>query len=222
MKIEKLPYTEEVKKQAATLYSPERAEKIALYLATGKFQKVETDWIARAEDVLGYKTVHYEMTADEASISRADNGDSYIDYVISSGSKDGHGTIMSPMFRNAMVDQINEEGLVGRIDGDEKHELFDELQKKGLSPEEIEEELQKAKSGIKAVGASLSGDKVIAKIRVAKDKLADVLKYKGASIEARTPSNAFREGVVTQGRLTGFVLTNSPSNPDSYRVGISG
>ena len=221
MKIEELPYTEKVKEEASKLYSTERAEKIALYLATSKFQKVETDWIARAEDVLGYKTVHYEMVADEASISRADDGDSYIDYVISSGSKDGHGTIMSPLFRTAMVDQINNEGLVGRVD-DEKHQLFNELQTKGLSPEEIEEELQKSQSGIKAVSARLLGDKVIAKIKVAADKLADVLKYKGASIEARTPTNAFREGVVTQGRLTGFVLTNSPSNPDSFRVGISG
>lgn len=208
-------YYDKVHNEALKHYDSNRANKIALSMTKNKFTKVENTYIARAEDFSDVTVVTYEFTKDSVNISRDADGNTFYDYILSSGARDGHGTTMGPMFLNSMVDQINNEGLVGRVE--DSHGRYHELLAKGLSDEEIEEILSK-ETGIKAVSAKLVDGKVVAKVKVSKEVLPEVDKYVGASIEATLPSEAIREGVVTQGRLQGFILTNTPSNPESVRV----
>ena len=202
-------------KTAKAKYGEERAGKIAWAAIKKKFKKVGEKWVAKSSDFKIYETVRYEFTADEASVSKSADGYSIIDYVLASGSLDGHNQKFGPMALSSMVELINEGGVVGRIDNDENHAMWEALAKKGLSPEEIEEELQKLDTGIKAIKARLDGDKVIAKVRVKNDLVDKVLGMNGASVEARFPSVALKEGVIAQARLQGFVFTPKPANADT-------
>ncbi len=190
---------------AVPKYDEERANKIALVNARNELQKPQV------------QTFTYDFVADTASVSKGADGYSYVDYALSSNSLDAHGTKFDDFALTNMVDQINNEGLVGTLD-DNVHKEWNELKAKGYSPEEIEEILQKRDTGIKAVSARILGNKVVARLRVAADKIKEVLKYKGASVEARVPVTAVVGNTFKQARLQGFVLTNTPSNPDAYRV----
>jgi len=206
-------------KAARNKYSDSRAAKIAWAAVKKKFKKVEGKWVARSSDFEVITTVHYEFQADEASISRSEDGFSYVDYVLLTDGFHRDGIRFGPMAINSLIDQINEEGLVGRVDGD--HSEWKRLVAK-MSPEEIEAYLQSQDTGIKAVKAVKKKGKIVAKIKVKQDMVDKVLSMKGASVEARFPSSSFREGVVTQARYQGFVFTPKPADPKALRVGISG
>lgn len=208
-------------KAAKSKYSESRAAKIAWSAVKKKFKKVEDKWVARASDLNIVTTVRYEFSADEASVSRSDDGYSYVDYILLTSGVHRDGIRFGPMAYNSLIDQINNEGLVGRVD-DGLHEEWNSLIKRGMSPEEIEEYLQSQDTGIRAVKAFNKDGKIIARIKVRQDLVDKVLSYRGASVEARFPAQSFRENVVTQARYQGFVFTPTPADPGAVRVGMNG
>lgn len=198
-------------------YGEERAGKIAWAAVKKRFKKVEDKWVAKFIVPQEYTSVKYVFAADSDAVSKSDDGFFYRDYVLSSNGVDKHGQSFSDFALKRMVDQINEEQVVGRYEGD-KHVLWKQLSEKGLSPQEIEEELQKIDTGIKAVAARYENGKVVARIRFAPEVYEQVKDLKGASVEARLPSSSYRAGVFHQARLQGFVLTNQPANPDAIAL----
>lgn len=201
-------------------YSESKAAKIAWAAVKKKFKKVEDKWVARSADFDIITTVHYEFKADEASISRSEDGFTYVDYVLLSDGIHSDGIRFGPMAINSLIDQINNEGLVGRVDG--THGEWKQMIARGMTPEEVEQYLQSLDTGIKAVKAINKDGKIVAKIKVRQDMVDKVLGMRGASVEARFPSGSFREGIVNQARYQGFVFTPTPADPKALRVGISG
>lgn len=214
---------EKVYATAKSKYGETRASQIAWEAVKKKFKKVEDKWVARSEDFEVFTTVRYEFVADEATLSRSEDSEySFVDYVLLSNDYHSDGIKFGPMAYNSLIDQINNEGLVGRIDDDDKHEMWKSLIKQGKSPEEIEEILQSMNTGIKAISAKNINGKVTARIQVRNDLVDKVMQYKGASVEARFPSESFRNKIVTQARYQGFVFTPTPADPKALRVGLNG
>ena len=151
--------------EAKAKYGESRANKIAWSTIKSKFNKVNETWVAKSSDFNTYEVVRYEFVADEASVSKDSEGFSTIDYILASGKFDGHNQQFGQLALTSMVTQINEEGLVGRLETDGRHELWKQLAKEDLTPEEIEERLQSLDTGIKAISARLDGNKVVAKVK---------------------------------------------------------
>ena len=161
--------------------------------------------------------ITFNFIADTASISKSSDGYSYVDYALSSNSLDAQGTKFGNFALTNMVDQINSEGLVGALD-DNVHEEWNRLKAQGYSPAEIEAILQSRETGIRAISAFIDKNKVVARLKVKSSLMSEVMKYKGASVEARVPLDAVSGNTFKQARLQGFILTNHPSNPDAYRI----
>lgn len=185
--------------KASMSYTSERANKIALTVVRDSLS-----------------TVKFDFVADTASISKDENGYSYVDYGLSSNRLDAHGTKFDNFALTNMVDQINKEGLVGDVDED-VHSEWNKLKAQGYTPAQIEEILQSRDTGIKAISARIDKNKVVARLRVRSDLMSKVMQYKGASVEARVPYEAVQGNTFKQARLQSFILTNTPSNPDAYR-----
>lgn len=198
-------------KAAKAQYGEERAAKIAWGVVKKKFKKIETTWIARFKNTPDYVTTTYIMEATNDSVARSIDGMIYRDFVLTSN-KD-----FSDFALKRITEQINEEGVVGRVDT--VHDLYHKLHRdKTLSEDEIEEELQKVNSGVKAIKALYKDGKVVTTIQMTPEAYAKAKDYNGASIEARMPKASLRDGVYNQARLTGFVLTDTPDNPDAVAV----
>ena len=192
-------------------YGEKRAAKIAWTAIKDRFKKVNGKWVARSSDFEMIDTVHYVFEQDETTVTKSEDGYTVTDYILSGNNKDTTGYAFGDFALKSIASQINESGIVGRLNED-KHERLKQLQKQGLSPEEIEEELNKD-TGIKAISAKYENGKLIAKVKIREDLVDEALKYKGVSIEARLPKESIREKTYTQARATGFVFTNNPANP---------
>lgn len=199
---------------AKTSYGNEQASRIAWSNVKSKFKQVDNRWVARTEDLLGFTTSKYIFNADEASIARSDDFTT-VNYVLAT-SKNIGGVSLSPIALKRMAEQINLEGLKGRIDSNNKHGLLDELRKNNEEDDEddIEEKLQGVDSGITADSAYVKGDKLIARIKLAKG----IKPAKAVSIEARFPVDSVRAGVTDQARAMGFVFTDEPADSDAVQV----
>lgn len=199
-------------------YGDKKSFRIAWAAVRNSYKKVEGKWVAKDSLSSSYDYVYYSLEQDAYNVSKAEDGFTYMDYVLTSNAVDGDGYKFDGLSFSSMIDQINNDGLVGRVDDDGRHKEFHKMQRKGLKANEIEELSSEFDSGIKAVSARMEGTKLIARIQVRNDLLEKVKNVKGASVEARIPKDAIRGNTYNQARLTGFVLTNSPANPDSWRV----
>lgn len=199
-------------KQAINDKPEDKKNKIAWEITKSKFKKVENSWVAKSSDFDLLTTVHYQFAPNEVSIMKSDDGYSTIDYVLSGNNVDNDNQSFDDFALKCMTTQINEEGLVGRL-GEDFHEFYKQLIREGKTPDEIEEILQSQETGIKAINAKYENGRMIAKLQVKNDLLGKVLKYKGASIEARIPSESIVGGKFKQARAVGFVFTDKPANP---------
>lgn len=193
------------------------ASRIAWAATKKRFKKVENKWVARDSDFETYTTVAYTFNPEEATISRSDDGHTYVNYVLGTTKSIG-GVSFSQVALKRMAEQINVEKLKGRIDQNKRHALYQSLINRGLSPDEIEEELQRMESGIEAVNASVINNKLVAKLKIHNSVYPQVSAFKGASIEARYPSESLRLGVTDQARLMGFVFTDDPADEDAIET----
>jgi len=208
---------ESVYSAAKEKYGEKRAAKIAWIAVKKKFKKVNNKWVAKTSDFESFTTIHYEFVADKATVTKSDDGYTYIDYVLSTNEWDAHNQRFGALALKSFADTINLEGVVGPIE--DQHYLMNELKSRGLTPEEIEEYMNGMNTGIKAVKAVYDPKgKVIATIQVRNDLVSEVLKYKGASVEARFPLESYRAGEITQAKLSSFILTNNPANPSALSV----
>ena len=201
-------------KAAEKQYGEERAAKIAWASVKKKFKKVGDKWVARTDELIQYRTVRYKFQPDEVSVSRGENGGVTMTYVLGTDKSIG-GVSFSKIALKRMAEQINSEGVTGRIDT--KHDLYKKLLET-MSPEEAEEELQKIMSGLKAVRAEVKDNKLVANVKMSDEVFEKAKGFKAASLEARFPEESLRAGVTDQARLMGFVLTDSPADEDAVRV----
>lgn len=188
-----------------------KASKVAWNCVKNNVHKEGDLWVARIKGSKDFERATFVFKAHEDSVTRSSDGFVYRDYVLTS-KKD----VFSDFAFKRMAEQINEQGLKGRVDN---HKLYHYLKEKlKLSEDEIEEELQKIDSGIEAVKASYDGDKIIATIKMTSEVFEKAKDLNAASIEARMPFASLKEGVYNQARLMGFVLTDSPMNPDAVAI----
>lgn len=199
-------------------YGESKARRIAWAAVKESYKKVEGEWVLKSLGSQSFDYVYYKLNPEALNVSKSEDGYTYMDYVLTSDAVDADGKRFGGLSFASMIDQINENGLVGRVDGDGRHKEFYRMLRSGLSPSEIEKLSSEFDSGIKAVSARLEGNKLIARIQVRNDILDKVKDVKGASIEARIPTDAVKGNTYNQARLTGFVLTNAPANPDSWRL----
>jgi hypothetical protein len=199
---------------AKNTHNEEQASRIAWVNVRSKFNKVSENWVARTDDLLGFSTSKFIFNADEATIARSDNFTT-VNYVLATSKSIG-GVSLSPIALKRMAEQINLEGLKGRKDSDGKHGLLDKLRHddEDDDEEDIEHKLQSVDSGITADSAYVKDDKLIARVKFANG----VTPAKAVSIEARFPTECLRAGVTDQARAMGFVLTDSPADPDAVAV----
>lgn len=195
-------------KAAKKKYGEERAAKIAWAAVKKKFKKVDNKWVARFPNTPDYITTHYTFSAEQDSVARTEGGFVYRDYVLTSN-KD----VFTDFAFKRMVDQINSEGLKGRID---RHEAFHKAKHKGL--DEAEEELEAIDQGIEAINARYEQGKVKATIKMSPEAFAKAKELNAASIEARMPMSSYKGGKYNQARLVGFVLANKGDNPDAVAL----
>lgn len=208
-------YYQSVKTAVSSKFS-DNADAVAWGIVKQKFTRQEDLYLARSEDFNIYKRVTYNFKADEASISRSEDGFSFIDYYLLSTDYHKDGLRFSPMAVDALLSQINEEGLVGRIESD--HAEWNSMVKRGSSPEDIERALQSLDTGIKAIKALRDGNKIRATLQVRNDLVDKVLAMPGASVEARFPQASFLDNTIHQARYQGFVLTDNPADGNAVRV----
>ena len=204
-------------KIANKTYDNTKAERIAWVATKNRMQEVKGVMVARSKDFLKFNTVSYEFIADETSVSRTIDGSVNVSYILGT-TKQIDGIKFSQVALKRMAEQINSEGVVGRIDSDFKHKLLKDLQAKGLTPEQVEIELQKLITGIKAVGAKVENNNLVANVSFSKSAYEQAKGFKAVSLEARYPESSVKLGTTDQARLTGFVLTDSPADADAVKL----
>lgn len=203
-------YWQKTYNQAKKYVDESSAEDIAWHRLSTMVYHTDDIWVARIKNSEEVVKEKFYFSATNDSVSRSD-GYVYRDYVLTS-KKD----VFSDFAFKRMTEQINEQGLKGRID---EHKLYHYLKhQKGLTEEEIEEELQRLETGLEAVKASYDGEQLVATIKMTPEVYEEAKDFVGASIEARMPLASFKEGVYHQARLLGFTLTNEPHNPDAVVV----
>lgn len=191
--------------------------KVASAAVLNRLSVVENQWVGRSEDFEGFTKTVYTFVADKAKVNRSEDGYSYVDYTLATSNKAKDGFKFGAMALKSMADKINLEGLVGRADGD--HSFLKELEMKGMSEEDIENELKKVNSGIEAISAVYDPKgKVTATLKVKNDVLQDVLKYDAASVEVVFPTDGIKGDLIPQAQIRGFVLTNNPVDPFARKV----
>lgn len=224
--LNKLPKTarlmwESTYSAAKDKYGESRAAKIAWSAVKAKFKKVQEKWVARSSDFEPFVVTSY-LYLEKAEVSKAytEEGYTYVDYVMADNSPDIKEHIsLDAMALSSFSDTINTNKVYGRIDAD--HSFLEELKRKGLSPEEMEEEIRKLDTGIEAVNARYEKGVVKATLKIRNDIYPEASKYKAVSVEFSHPPEITGK-VIKQARLRGFVLTNNPRLPNARRIGLNG
>lgn len=199
-------------------YGEDRAFKIAWAAVKKRFKKKGNIWVAKTTDFIKEIKYTYVFEAKEAFITKTDNDYAYIDYILSDNQPDITNEKFSDFALKSMANIISTDNPIkGRIDED--HSLVRNLLKsKGYTSDEIEQILKSLDTGIEAIYGKYNNGKLIATLKVKKDLLPLINRYKGASVEVRTPINEPIAGEYKNARLVGFVLTNNPANP---RTGLA-
>lgn len=203
-------------KAALQTHDKVRAGKIALSHVLNQFNPVGESWVAKFKENPKYHTIKYVFEAEAGSVSKSIDGLIYRDYVLSTVNKDLTGEAFSDFALKRMTEQINEEGVVGRVDS--SHYTWKQLSKEGKDEGQIEDILQSLDTGIKAISANYNNGKLVARVSFTEEAFKSAKDLKGASIEARYPESSFVNGVYHQARLQGFVLTNNPANLEAMAI----
>jgi hypothetical protein len=153
-----------------------------------------------------------KFTVDDSKelIKRTDDGEDYIDFVLTDNLPDKEGVIYPVELLQKWVEQINSGDV---LIGDYDHEAYDKLLKEGLSPDEVIARL-KDKPGIaKTLKAVFEKGKLW--VRAIIDKRYKKLikeKSKGISLEASLIKDV--DGNIVDGQLGGFTfaLQHDPYN----------
>lgn len=204
-------------KQLWNSVNNKHGSKVAWGVILNRLEKTETSWIARSDAFETFTTTSYTFVADKVKVNRSEDGYSYVDYTLATSNKATDGFKFGAMALKSMADKINLDGIVGRAEGD--HSFLTSLEAKGLSEEEIEAELNKVNSGIRAVKAVYDPKgKLTATLKIKNDVLQEVLKYDSASVEVTFPKESVRGDFIPQAQIRGFVLTNNPADIMARKV----
>ena len=182
-------------------------------------------WLKRnikKESVVAKSTAsveHLVFTVDTSSelIKRADDGEDYIDFILTDDKPDDEGVVYPPELLKKWADQINSGQL---LLGDFDHEKFNVLVKQGLRPNDVMQRL-KTKPGIaKMIKAVIDKGKLW--VRTVIDKRYKKLikeKAKGVSLEASLIRDDTTNEII-DGVLGGFTFAIN-SNPHNERAMIA-
>lgn len=201
-------------------YDDEKASRIAWAAIKKRFHKVGEKWVANSNDFQSFTITNYVFfEKTEVNKSYSIEGYTFVDYVLADNSPDIVENIsLGAMALKSFEEKINTDTVYGRLDAD--HSFLEEMKRKGLSPEEIEEEYKKLDTGIEAINARYdTRGKLTATLKIRNDIYPLAKDYNSVSVEFSHPAN-INGKVINQARLRGFVLTNNPRLPNARRVGM--
>ena len=191
-------------------YDEATTSKIAWGVVKKKFKKVDGKWIARG---LSSDTFTFTIDTKEGElIQRAENGEFYIEGVLSDTLPDQLGTSFTEQALMDFADQINS----GNIQGGITHQEYNDLIQKylHLPTNEFIARARKERKGIlKLVKAVYEKGKLWIKALVDKRYANHVRKFNKMSIEAHVPENLRHGNKFLGGTIIGFALDNNAINP---------
>lgn len=193
-------------------YDEETSFEIAWGVVKKKFKKVDGKWIAKGMSNEVY-TFNIDIKED-LFIQKADDGNYYIEGVLSDILPDMDGFSPTPELLENWANQINDMPIFGGI----THEEWNELKMKyaHLPEEEFIAKARSERKGIlKTVKAIYEKGKLIIKAIVDKRYINHVKKFNKMSLEALVPKKYQVGTKYTGGTILGFALDNNAVNQRS-------
>ncbi len=190
-------------------YDSNIANKVAWEAVKSRFVRVGTEYVAKglAKELLSFKM---DMT-QEVFITKADNGDHFLEAVLSDDMKDSQGKRFTTKALKSYADQINTHGISGFI----THADWDSFKMKWshLSPEAFVAKARSERKGIlKTIKAVFEKGKLWIKAIIDKRYLKQVKKFNRLSIEAYVPSKNQVGDTYDGGYALGFAMDNNAIN----------
>lgn len=198
-------FNDSVKRQ-----SDEVAFKVAWTIVKKQFKLVEGKWIARGMSSDNYTFVI--ETKEDVFVQRADDGEFFIEGVLSDVLPDELGTSFTPEALQSFADQINS----GQIFGGITHQEWNELKVKysHLPDDQFIARARSDRKGIlKIIKAVYEKGKLWIKAIVDKRYANHIKKFKKMSIEAIIPKQMRKNGKFLGGTIIGLALDNNAINP---------
>ena len=187
-----------------------KASTIAWTVVKKQFKQVDGKWVAKGMSRELY-TFNID-TKDDIFIQKADDGEFYIEGILSDIYPDSEGWSFTEETLKDFANQINEISICGGI----THQEWKELQMKysHLSEEEFIQKARTERKGIlKTVKAVYENGKLWIKAIVDKRYANQVKKFNKISLEAIIPKQFQQAGKYLGGKILGFALDNRAVNP---------
>jgi len=146
-------------------------------------------------------------------IKKADNGDNYVDFILTDTSVDSQGDSYTSELLEKWADEIN---AGNAIIGDFNHEEYDRIIATNFNKETIIEKLLHKKGIAKAVKAIFDKGKLWVKAIIDKRYRNAINKARGISLEALIEDTD--GNVATKGNLLGFTFTANGTQVNSGAV----
>jgi len=185
------------------------ANKIAWGVVKNKFTRVGDQYVAKG---LTNQLLNFEMKmSTEVFITKADNGEHFLEAVLSDDMKDSQGKRFTTKALKDYADQINTHGISGFI----THADWDSFKMKWshLSPEAFVAKARSERKGIlKTIKAIFEKGKLWIKAIIDKRYLKQVKKFNRLSIEAYVPSQNQVGDTYDGGYALGFAMDNNAIN----------
>ncbi len=215
--IKKLPYKAQVMFMKAfnSAYGSHKddvfAFKVAWSVVKKRFKKVNGKWVAKGFMPKLY-TFDIEMKDPETFITKADDGNYYLEGVLADTLPDSEGKAFTEEALKEFEKQINSGQIIGGITHKEYQELI--MKYSHLPTDEfIAKALSERKGILKTIKAIYDKGKLWIKALIDKRYLNHIKKFKKMSIEAFVPKELQQEGKYLGGRVLGFALDNRAINP---------
>ncbi len=191
-------------------YNDDKSFRIAWTFVKKKFKMVDGKWIARG---MSANTFTFKLQSKEGDfVQRADNGEFFIEGVLSDTLPDELGTSFTEEALKSFAKQINEGNILGGI----THQEFDELKIKysHLDDNEFIARARTERKGIlKVIKAIYDKGKLWIKAIVDKRYANHIKRFKKMSIEAFVPPSLRKGGKFYGGTIIGLALDNNAINP---------
>lgn len=184
--------------------------KIAWTVVKKHFKQIDGKWVAKG---MGMELFVFDLTTtSDVYIQKAENGEVYLEGVLSDEFRDAEGWTFVPELLQKFADQINKFGIPGFITHQDWQNFINNNM--GLSQEDFIQKARQERKGIlKAVKAIVDKGKLMIKAIVDKRYLNHIKKFNKMSIEAIVPIKDDNNKRYIDGTVLGLALDHNPINP---------
>jgi cation transport regulator ChaB len=192
---------------------PQRGETIAFKIAwevvKKRFKKVDGKWVAKG---MGFNLYSFKLeNTGEAFIKKGDDGEHYLEAVLSDNMLDSDGKAFTPEVLQDYAEQINKYGISGFITHSDWNKFC--MEHSHLPESVFIEKARQRKGILKTVKAIYDKGKLWIKALIDKRYLKRVKEFNKLSIEAFVPKNHQIGNKYVGGYVLGFALDNNAINP---------